>query len=45
VASIPAARAERVQARAMDGRGQWQADAESPLFPDGVKGPTIRKVS
>ena len=42
--AVPAAAAQVVQARAMDARGQWQAEEEGQLFPDGVKGPTIRKV-
>ncbi len=42
---IEAATAEFVEARAMDARGAWQAAEEGPLFPDGVKGPTIRKIS
>jgi DMSO/TMAO reductase YedYZ molybdopterin-dependent catalytic subunit len=45
VASIPAAGVKQVQARAMDGTGAWQRDAETPLFPDGVQGPTLRSVS
>ncbi len=38
-------RAELVEARARDGEGIWQATEESPLFPDGVKGPTKRKLA
>lgn len=34
-----------IEARAADGGGAWQATEESPLFPDGVKGPTIKKIS
>lgn len=34
-----------VEARAADGTGAWQATSESPLFPDGVKGPTIKRLS
>lgn len=46
VATIPVnGETRRVQARAMDGTGAWQADAETPLFPNGVQGPTIRSVS
>lgn len=41
--NVPEARV--VQARAMDGENRWQANQESPLFPDGVKGPTIKKLS
>ena len=44
-ASIPAAAASQIQARALDSLGRWQADQESPIFPDGVKGPTIKKLS
>jgi hypothetical protein len=45
VVKLPVADAKLVQARALDGNGVWQADAETPLFPDGVAGPTIRSVS
>lgn len=45
IATIPFGAAERVEARAMDGAGRWQAGSESPLFPDGVQGPAIRKVT
>lgn len=44
-ATLPVARAEFVQARAQDGDGNWQADVEKPLFPDGVAGPTIKRLS
>lgn len=43
-ADLVAGDATFVQARARDARGRWQADEESPLFPDGVKGPTIRSL-
>jgi DMSO/TMAO reductase YedYZ molybdopterin-dependent catalytic subunit len=43
--SIAASGASIVEARALDGHGHWQATRESPIFPDGVKGPTIRKLS
>lgn len=33
-----------VQARAQDGQGRWQEEAEIPMFPAGVAGPTIRKL-
>ena len=36
--------AQVMEARAADGTGAWQATQESPLFPDGVKGPTIKKL-
>jgi hypothetical protein len=35
----------RIQARAMDGNGIWQAEEEIPMFPGGVAGPTVRKLS
>ena len=35
----------QVEARAQDGTGAWQSETESPLFPSGVGGPTVRKVS
>jgi DMSO/TMAO reductase YedYZ molybdopterin-dependent catalytic subunit len=41
---IPIMTATTVEARAQDGLGNWQATEESPLFPSGVAGPTIRKV-
>jgi len=44
-AELLAPRAEWVQARAQDGEGRWQAEQEKPLFPDGVAGPTIKRVS
>jgi DMSO/TMAO reductase YedYZ molybdopterin-dependent catalytic subunit len=44
-AVLPVARAEFVQSRAQDGDGNWQADVEKPLFPDGVAGPTIKRLS
>lgn len=44
-AELLAPRAEFVQARAQDGEGRWQADQEKPLFPDGVAGPTIKRIS
>lgn len=34
-----------VEARAQDGTGAWQLETETPLFPGGVGGPTLRKVS
>lgn len=34
-----------VEARAMDGGRAWQATKEKPLFPDGVSGPTRKRVS
>ena len=44
-ARISAPGATMVEARAMDGAGRWQAVEERPLFPDGVAGPTIKKLS
>lgn len=43
VASAPGI--TQVQARAMDGDGRWQAEEEIPMFPGGVAGPTVRKLS
>lgn len=42
---IPVMNVTLVHARAMDGAGRWQSEVETPLFPDGVDGPTVRKVS
>jgi DMSO/TMAO reductase YedYZ molybdopterin-dependent catalytic subunit len=39
-----AASAQVLEARALDGAGQWQAVQERPLFPDGVSGPTVKKL-
>jgi len=39
-----AAGAQFVEARAMDGEGKWQASVERPLFPDGVSGPTLKRL-
>lgn len=36
--------AQQLEARAMDGRGVWQLATEKPQFPDGVAGPTIRRI-
>lgn len=45
-AQVPyVAGAGQIEARAQDGEGVWQAVSESPLFPDGVKGPTVRRLS
>ena len=43
VAEIPGD-GETVEARAQDGTGAWQLTEETPLFPSGVGGPTVRKV-
>jgi DMSO/TMAO reductase YedYZ molybdopterin-dependent catalytic subunit len=37
--------AKIVEARALDGEGRWQAVKETPFFPDGVAGPTRKKLS
>lgn len=42
---IPVGNAATVEARAMDGNGRWQSGRETPLFPNGVDGPAIRKVT
>lgn len=34
-----------IEARALDGTGAWQSDQETPLFPNGVQGPTIKRLS
>lgn len=36
--------AQQLEARAMDGTGRWQLATEKPQFPDGVAGPTIRRI-
>jgi DMSO/TMAO reductase YedYZ molybdopterin-dependent catalytic subunit len=36
--------AEFAEARAQDASGEWQATVESPLFPSGVSGPTLRRI-
>jgi phytoene synthase len=36
--------AQMLEARALDGTGKWQATVEKPLFPDGVSGPTVRRI-
>lgn len=45
IAEIPVASAKLIEARAQDGRGQWQSAVEGPLFPDGVKGPTLKRLT
>lgn len=42
-ATFPAVASAVVEARAMDGTGQWQATVETPLIPNGVQGPTRRR--
>ncbi len=42
---LPAAAvAQVVEVRALDGTGAWQLAQEKPQFPDGVAGPTIRRI-
>ncbi len=33
-----------VEARAQDSSGSWQSAVEKPIFPDGVSGPTVRRI-
>ena len=42
---LPVGHAAQLEARAQDGSGRWQEAVEGPLFPDGVTGPTIRRLS
>jgi len=44
-AEIASPAASIVEARAMDGTGEWQATKPTDLFPSGVKGPTVRRLS
>jgi DMSO/TMAO reductase YedYZ molybdopterin-dependent catalytic subunit len=44
-AALPVTSAKQVEARALDGTGTWQDPVEGPLFPDGVKGPTIKRLA
>ncbi len=41
---VSAREARQIEAQAQDAGGQWQDSVEGPLFPDGVRGPTIRRV-
>lgn len=42
---LPApANAQVVETRALDGTGKWQLAQERPQFPDGVAGPTVRRI-
>lgn len=42
---VPAPRsAQLVEVRAQDGTGKWQFEREKPQFPDGVAGPTVRRI-
>lgn len=46
VAKVPRVESgEWVQARALDGAGQWQEANEGPLYPHGRVGPTLRRYS
>jgi len=44
VAEIPLSAARMIEARAQDCLGGWQSALESPLFPNGVKGPTVKRL-
>lgn len=41
---LVAADAKVLEARALDGDGRWQAVEEKPIFPDGVAGPTLKRL-
>jgi DMSO/TMAO reductase YedYZ molybdopterin-dependent catalytic subunit len=41
---LPLGNATTVEARALDGAGNWQESTAGPLFPNGVTGPTIRSL-
>lgn len=43
--SLPQGKPTVIEARALDGDGVWQSATEGPMFPSGVDGPTIRRVS
>jgi phytoene synthase len=43
-AVLPATNPQQIEARAMDGSGHWQEAQEGPLFPNGVTGPTVRRI-
>jgi DMSO/TMAO reductase YedYZ molybdopterin-dependent catalytic subunit len=43
--AIAAPNAVQAEARAQDATGAWQATEETKLFPSGVAGPTVRKIS
>jgi DMSO/TMAO reductase YedYZ molybdopterin-dependent catalytic subunit len=34
-----------IEARAKDGQDRWQPTVETPLFPNGVQGPTLRRLA
>jgi DMSO/TMAO reductase YedYZ molybdopterin-dependent catalytic subunit len=43
--AIAAPNSTHAEARAQDSTGAWQATEETNLFPSGVAGPTVRKIS
>jgi DMSO/TMAO reductase YedYZ molybdopterin-dependent catalytic subunit len=43
--AIAAPNSTHAEARAQDSTGAWQATEETKLFPSGVAGPTVRKIS
>jgi DMSO/TMAO reductase YedYZ molybdopterin-dependent catalytic subunit len=43
--ALAAPGATHAEARAQDSTGAWQATEETKLFPSGVAGPTVRKIS
>ncbi len=44
-AGLPCPSAKQVEARAQDGTGAWQESRESPLFPSGIQGPTVKRLA
>ncbi|MEP6538249.1 MAG: molybdopterin-dependent oxidoreductase [Bryobacteraceae bacterium] len=42
---IPFSGEALMEARAQDGSGAWQSQVETPLFPNGVDGPSFRSIS
>ena len=44
VGTLAAAQAKVIEARAQDGEGHWQESTSGSLFPDGLTGPTIRRL-
>ena len=43
--ALSVSEAIQVEARAQDSTGAWQATEETKLFPSGVAGPTVRKIT
>lgn len=41
---LPVAKAASIEARAQDGRGEWQRASPKQMFPDGVAGPTVKLI-